>query len=137
MTSDEQLELVNSFYSLSAAGDHAAAGELLTEDFSITIPSYMPFAGVYQGKDAFRKLIPIVVESIAVSSMKFVATTVGDDHVVKIVEFTLNGHDGPPIPVVEVTCFRGNLICEIRPYYHDARPMIDLAARRKAAGITA
>lgn len=137
MTSAEQLELVNRFYALSAAGDHAAARELLTEDFSITIPSYMPFAGVYRGKDAFRELIPIVVASITVASMKFVATTVGDDHVVKIVEFTLTGYDGPPIAVVEVSRFRGKQICEVRPFYFDARPMIEVAAQRRAAGLNA
>jgi ketosteroid isomerase-like protein len=133
VTSGEQLDLVKQHYALNAAGDHAAARELLTDDFSITIPSYMPFAGVYRGKDAFRELIPIVVKSIAVSGMKFVATTVGDDYAVEIVEFTLNGYDGPPVQVAEVIRFRGNLICEIRPFYFDARPMIAVAAKRKVA----
>jgi ketosteroid isomerase-like protein len=132
--SAEQLELTKKFYGLNVAGDHAAARELLTEDFSITIPSYMPFAGVYRGKDAFRELIPIVVKSIAVTSMKFVATTVGDDHAVEIVEFTLDGYEGPPVQVAEVIRFRGNLICEIRPFYFDARPMIEVADKRTAAG---
>jgi ketosteroid isomerase-like protein len=134
VTSAEQLELAKKFYALNVAGDHAAARELLTDDFSITIPSYMPFAGIYRGKDAFRELIPIVVQSLGVSGMKFVATTVGDDHAVKIVEFTLDGYDGPPIQVVEVIRFRGSQICEIRPFYFDARPMIEAAARRKAVG---
>jgi ketosteroid isomerase-like protein len=96
VTSAEQLELVKKFYALNVAGDHAAARELLTDDFSITIPSYMPFTGVFRGKDAFRELIPIVVKSLGVSGMKFVATTVGDDHAVEIVEFTLNGYEAPP-----------------------------------------
>jgi ketosteroid isomerase-like protein len=134
VTSLEQLELVKQHYALNSAGDHAAARELLTDDFSITIPSYMPFGGVYRGKDAFLDLIPIVVNAIAVAGLKFVATTVGDDYAVELVEFTLDGYDGPPVQVAEVIRFRGNLICEIRPFYFDARPMIALAAKRKAAG---
>jgi ketosteroid isomerase-like protein len=134
MNSEQQLELVKKHYALSAAGDLAAAQELLTEDFVITIPSYMPFAGVYRGKGAFRELIPLVVQSVGVTGMKFVATTVGDDHAVELVEFTLAGDDGPPFQVAEVIRFRGNQICEIRPFYFDPAPMIAAAARRKATG---
>lgn len=95
MTEEEQRELVNKHYALNAAGDRAAAEELLTDDFVIEIPPYMPFAGVYHGKAAFRELIPIVTETAAVTDTKFVATTVGDGYAVQIVEFTLAGHEGP------------------------------------------
>ena len=132
MTSEEQLELVNKHYALSAAGDFAAAQELLTDDFFITIPAYMPFAGVYRGKDAFRKLIPLVVNTVGITGMKFVATTVGGGYAVKLVEFILAGDAGPPFQVAEVIQFRGNQICEIRPFYFDPAPMIAAAARRKA-----
>ncbi len=54
MTPEEQLELVKNFYTLNGAGEYLAARELLTDDFFITIPPYMPFAGVYRGKGAFR-----------------------------------------------------------------------------------
>jgi len=130
VTPEEQLELVKKHYALNAAGDYPAAQELLTDDFFITIPSYMPFAGVYRGKGAFRELIPIVVETVAVTGMEFVATTVGGDYAVEIVEFTLAGDAGPPFQAAEVIRFRGNQICEIRPFYFDPAPMIAAAARR-------
>jgi ketosteroid isomerase-like protein len=133
MTPEEQLELVKKHYTLNSAGDYPAAQELLTDDFFITIPSYMPFAGVYRGKGAFRELIPIVVETAAVTGMKLVATTVGDNYAVEIVEFTLAGDAGSPFQVAEVIRFRGNQICEIRPFYFDPAPMIAAAARRKSS----
>lgn len=133
MTSEQQLALVRQHYALNSAGDHAAARELLTEDFEITIPSFMPFGGTYSGKDAFRELIPIVVEAIAVTRFDHVATTVGDDYAMELVEFILEGHDGPPLSVAEVIRFRGDKICEIRPYYYDPFPMIELAERRRKA----
>jgi len=134
VTSDEQLELVKQHYALNAAGDYPAAEELLTDDFFITIPSYMPFAGVYRGKGAFRELIPIVAESTAVTGMTLVATTVGDDYAVEIVEFTLAAEPGVPFEVAEVIRFRGHQICEIRPFYFDPRPMIAAAAGYKPTG---
>ncbi len=77
MTPEEQLALVKRHYALNASGDYAAAEDLLTDDFVITIPSFLPFAGVYQGKKAFRELIPRVVASLAVVKITSVATTGG------------------------------------------------------------
>ncbi|WNV82963.1 nuclear transport factor 2 family protein [Umezawaea sp. Da 62-37] len=130
MTAQDQLEIVKHHYALQAAGDHDAAEQFLTDDFVIEIPSYMPFAGVYRGRGAFRELIPIVVASAGVKDLRCVATTVGDDYAVQIVEFVLDGHDGPPTQVVEVIRFRGGQICEIRPFYFVPTPFIDAAARR-------
>lgn len=129
MTSEEQLALVKKHYALNTAGDHAAARDLLTEDFSITIPPYMPFAGVYRGKDAFRTLIPLVAETVGLANVKYVATTVGDDHAVEIVEFSLA--DGSTVEAAEMVKFRGHQICEIRPFFFDPAPMISAAARRR------
>lgn len=70
MKREEQLELVRKHYALNSAGDFAAAGELLTEDFSITIPSSMPFAGTYRGKGAFRELIPIVAQAVPIVRLR-------------------------------------------------------------------
>ncbi len=133
MKREEQLELVRKHYALNSAGDFAAAGELLTEDFSITIPSSMPFAGTYRGKGAFRELIPIVVNGVPIVRLQPVATTVGDDYAVELVEFTLAGDDGPPFQVAEVFRFQGNQIREIRPFYFDPTPMVDAIARKAAA----
>ena len=68
MTPEEQLELVKLHYALNGAGDYPAAQELVTDDFFITIPAYMPFAGVYRGKGAFRELIPIEANAVAVKA---------------------------------------------------------------------
>jgi ketosteroid isomerase-like protein len=132
MAPEEQRELVEKHYALQASGDHPAAEELLTEDFVIAIPAFLPFAGVYRGKQALRELIPLVVEAVNVTRMEFVATTVGDDHAVEIVEFTLDGDAAAPVRVAEVNRFRGNRICEIRPFYSDPAPWIAAAARRKS-----
>lgn len=131
MTDEEQLELVKKFYALSAARDPAAE-ELLTDDFVTTIPSAMPFGGVFRGKQAFQELIPLVADSVAVTNLKFVATTVGGGYAVEIAEFTLDGGTGP-VQVAEVIQFREDQICEIRPFYPDPAPWIAAGARRNAS----
>jgi len=72
MTPEEQLELVKRFYVMNAAGDQVAAQELLTDDFFITIPPIMPFAGVYRGKGAMQQLIPIVADAVPLAGLDFV-----------------------------------------------------------------
>lgn len=131
MTPEEQLDLVQRHYTLNGAGDFDAAAELVTDDFIITIPPYMPFAGAYRGKTAMRTLIPIVVASVSVSNVKYVGVTVGDGYVAELVEFTLAGYDGPPMQAVEVNSFRDGKICEIRPYYFDATSMVEAAKAKR------
>lgn len=132
MSPEEQLDLVKRHYALNSAGDFDTAAELVTDDFVITIPPYMPFAGEYRGKTAMRTLIPIVVATVSVSGVKYVATTVGDGYVAELVEFTLAENDGPPMQAVEVNSFRSNQICEIRPYYFDATLMVQAAKTNEA-----
>lgn len=124
---DPKLDIVRRHYALNASGDHAAARELLTDDFVIVVPAFMPFGGTYRGKDAFLELIPRVRAAAAVLSIKPIATSVGDDHVVEIVEFTLAGHDGPKPQVAELIRFRGDRICEIRPFHSDPFPFMGRA----------
>jgi ketosteroid isomerase-like protein len=138
MTPDEQLQLVRKHYSLNAAQAWDAAATLLTDDFSITIPPFQPFAGVYRGKTAFQELIPRVAQSIGVSGIRSIATTVGDGYAVEITEFAFTGYDGPPIRNAEVIEFRGEQICQIQPFYSDPDPWIAAAtAYRTAHGASA
>ena len=129
-TAEEKLAILGQHYALNGVGDYAAARELLTDDFVITIPPFMPFGGTYWGKDAFVELIPRVRQAAKVEGLKFISTTVGGDYAVEIVEFALAGHQGTPPQVAELIHFRGHQICEIRPYYSDPFPFMDEAAPR-------
>jgi ketosteroid isomerase-like protein len=132
MTPEERRDLVGRFYSLNAKGERDAAEELLTDDFVITTPSYMPFGGTFRGKGAFRELIPLVASTIPLGKLDFLETTVGEEFAVELVDFTLDGHEGP-LRVAEVIRFRGEQICEITPFYFDPAPWIAAGKRKKAA----
>ena len=133
MTHEEKVDLLKRHYALNGAGDHAAAQELLTDDFLITIPPHMPFGGTFRGKGAFVDLIPRVLAAVALTGLRFVETTIGDDCAIEIVEFTLAGNDAPTY-VAELVRFRGNQICEIKPFYSDTWAFIAAAERKKQAG---
>ena len=133
MTQEEQLDVIRKHYDLNGAGEYKAAAELVTEDFVITIPPYMPFGGVYRGKGAFRELIPLVREAVAIAGIRPVTTTLGPDSAVEIVEFTFAGEDKATTQVAELIRFRGNQICEIRPYYNDPNPFLASAQGRRRA----
>ncbi len=132
MTPEERLEHVKKHYALNVARDYAAAERLLTDDFFVTVPPPMPFAGTYRGKGAMRELIQIVTAAAEVIEMKVGGMTVGDDCAVVLVEFNLAGSGGQPFHVAELLRFRENQICEVRPYYFDPAPM--LAAAKARAG---
>jgi hypothetical protein len=52
--------------------------------------------------------------------------------VAELIEFTLAGNDGPPMRAVEVNTFRGDQICETKPYYFDATSMVEAAKAEQA-----
>ena len=129
MTHDEQRALVQKHYALNAAGD-LAAQDLLTDDFCLAIPSYLPFGGNYRGKNAFRQAIPAVVDAIGQPGLRHLATTVGGNHAVPV-EFTFSGAEDAPTQVAELFEFRGDKICEIRPFYSDSSAFLAAVQRRK------
>lgn len=90
----------------------------------------MPFRRTYRGKDAFLELIPIYVKALAIRKIEHIATTIGDGYAMELVEFTLDGLDDPPLAVAEIIKFHDNKICEIRPYYYDSFPMINMTQQR-------
>ena len=131
MTQEEQLDLIRRHDALNGAGHYDVAAVLVTDDFFLTIPSYMPFGGTYRGKTAFRTVIPIVRDAVAVSKIRKVATTLGPDCAVEVVEFTFED-EGSTTEVAELIRFRGNQICEIRPYYSDPSRFIAAATKRSS-----
>ncbi len=130
MTPAEQLDLVKRHYALNGAGDCAAAEELLTDDFTLTIPSYMPFGGVFKGKGGMRDAIASVTGAVKVDSLRFLETTLGENCAIEIVEFTLAGDPGTT-QVAELFQFRGNQICKIQPFYSDANAFIAAVERQR------
>jgi hypothetical protein len=82
-------------------------------------------AGEYRGKTALRELYSHVFGTLKVADLAPEGMTVGGDYVVNLISFRFENPDLAPAQLAEVFRFRGDKVCEIRPYYFDAKPISD------------
>lgn len=129
---EQQLEMVRALYEKSGNGDWPAAEAMLTDDFYVTEASTLPYAGVYRGRGALRELFTKVQGTVNFSALDIKAMTQGDDHVVVILEMVL-ASTGARVQLAEMLRFRGDRVCEIRPYYFDTVPIVAEAEAVKRA----
>lgn len=125
MTNEEKLALVESLYAKSGVGDFDAVELLLTDDFFIREADDLPMAGEYRGKTALRELYTHVFGTLKVADLEPEGMTVGGDYVVNLISFRFENPDLAPAQLAEVFRFRDDKVCEIRPYYFDAKPISD------------
>jgi ketosteroid isomerase-like protein len=130
----DRLALVNHLYALTGAGDWAAAEALLTDDFFVTEADHLPFAGVYSGKGGLRQLFETVMAMMDVADMQIHETTVGEDHAVTLVDLVFAQPAGTRARIAEMFRFRGDRVCEIRPFYFDPAPVFAAVEAKRAAG---
>ena len=125
MTDDEKLTIVNTLYASTGAGDFDTAESLLTDDFFIIEAEGLPMAGEYRGKTALRGLYAHVFGTLKVADLEPEGMSIGGDYVVNLISFRFENPDLASAQLAEVFRFRGDKVCEIRPYYFDAKPIVD------------
>ena len=125
MTDDEKLAIVAELYASTGAGDFDTAERLLTDDFFIIEAEGLPMAGEYRGKTALRGLYAHVFGTLKVADLEPEGMSVGGDYVVNLISFRFENPDLASAQLAEVFRFRGDKVCEIRPYYFDPKPIVD------------
>ena len=125
MTDDEKLASVAELYASTGAGDFDTAESLLTDDFFIIEAEGLPMAGEYRGKTALRGLYAHVFGTLKVADLEPEGMSVGGDYVVNLISFRFENPDLASAQLAEVFRFRGDKVCEIRPYYFDPKPIVD------------
>ena len=125
MTDDEKLAIVAELYASTGAGDFDTAESLLTDDFFIIEADGLPMAGEYRGKTALRGLYAHVFGTLKVADLEPEGMSVGGDYVVNLISFRFENPDLASAQLAEVFRFRGDKVCEIRPYYFDPKPIVD------------
>ena len=126
----DRLAQINALYEATGRGDWAAAAEHLTDDFFVTEADSLPFAGVYSGKGALQALFQKVMSMADVMDLEIHETTVGENYAVTIVDMIFKAPAGARARIAEMFRFRGDKVCEIRPYYFDPAP-VHAAVRAK------
>jgi hypothetical protein len=97
----------------------------LTDDFFIIEAEGLPMAGEYRGKTALRGLYAHVFGTLKVADLEPEGMSVGGDYVVNLISFRFENPDLASAQLAEVFRFRGDKVCEIRPYYFDPKPIVD------------
>ena len=133
MTDDEKLAIVAELYVSTGAGDFDTAERLLTDDFFIIEADGLPMAGEYRGKTALRGLYAHVFGTLKVADLEPEGMSVGGDYVVNLISFLFENPDLASAQLAEVFRFRGDKVCEIRPYYFDPKPIVDAWAYYSSA----
>ena len=133
MTDDEKLAIVAELYASTGAGDFDTAEGLLTDDFFIIEAEGLPMAGEYRGKTALRGLYAHVFGTLKVADLGPEGMYVGGDYVVNLISFRFENPDLASAQLAEVFRFRGDKVCEIRPYYFDPKPIVDAWAYYSSA----
>lgn len=124
MTEQQIVQFVDDLYDATGVGDWDRAASMLTEDFFITEADCLPMAGIYRGRNALRDLFEKVMGMMDVAALDRVKTTVGGDYAVCILSFRFADPALPPAELCELFHFRGDKLCEIRPYYFDPQTII-------------
>ena len=133
MTDDEKLAIVAELYASTGAGDFDTAERLLTDDFFIIEADGLPMSGEYRGKTALRGLYAHVFGTLKVADLEPEGMSVGGDYVVNLISFRFENPDLASAQLAEVFRFRGDKVCEIRPYYFDPKPIVDAWAYYSSA----
>ena len=133
MTDDEKLAIVAELYASTGAGDFDTAERLLTDDFFIIEADGLPMAGEYRGKTALRGLYAHVFGTLKVADLEPEGMSVGGDYVVNLISFRFENPDLASAQLAEVFRFRGDKVCEIRPYYFYPKPIVDAWAYYSSA----
>ena len=131
MSSQRQLEIVQTLYDASAAANWPAVEQHLTDDFFISEGDHLPFAGVYRGRNALQQLFIKVMGMMDVTGLDIRARMAGDDHVIYLIDMVFAGDPPTKATLTEMFRFRGDKVCELKPFYFDPAPVI-AAVQRKA-----
>ena len=128
---DKKADIVSALYDATGRGDWEAAEAHLTDDFFITEADTLPYAGIYRGKSALRDLYTKVMTMMDVAGLELIQTTTGGDYAITLVKFAFNSPDLAQAELAEMYRFRGDLICEIKPYYFDPAPIVAAVAAKR------
>lgn len=123
--------IVDAVYAASAVGDFDTVESHLTDDFVVEEADSLPFAGIYKGKSALRDLFPVVMGMMGVTGLERACNMVGETAVSSVVRLKFEKADD--VEMLEVFHFKGDKICEIRPYYFDVNKVKAACEAHKAA----
>lgn len=130
MTEEDRANLATAtrLYEAAARGDWDAAEAELHDDLEIHEAETLPYAGIYRGRDALRRLSAIVLSHWPGRRVERLGMAAGAGRVVVFFRMTIAAPGGPVAhEIVEVNAFRDGKVAVIKPFYWDTGAMARLS----------
>ena len=121
---DTKKAVLAALFDATGRGDWTAVQACLADDVVISEADALPFAGAYHGKNALRDLYEKVMAMMDVEKLDLIQITTGGDYAIVLIDLIIKAPVRTRAQVAEVYRFRDGLICEIKPFYYDAAPVV-------------
>ncbi len=115
-------EIVKALYAATGVGDWDTAESYFTDDFRIVEADSLPYGGVFTGKRAMRDLFAKVMGFWSDPDLKLEGVAAGDGYAYGIVRLIVTSRTTGKrheLEIAERFEFRGEQVCEVKPYYYD------------------
>ncbi len=132
MTGDDaaNLAVATRLYEAAGRGDWEAAERELHDALEIHEAATMPYAGIYRGRDALRRLSAIVHGYWPGTRVDRLGMAAGAGRVVVFFRMVIAAPEGEiSHEIVEVNEFRDGKVAVIKPFYWDTGAMAALAKK--------
>ncbi|WP_448581055.1 nuclear transport factor 2 family protein [Thermaurantiacus sp.] len=129
MTEEDKANLAVAvrLYEAVTRGDWDAAEAELHDELEIHEAETMPYAGIYRGRDALRRLSAIVYGTWPGTRVDRLGMAAGAGRVVVFFRMTIHAPTGQiSHEIVEVNEFRDGKVAVIKPFYWDTGAMARL-----------
>lgn len=115
-------DIVRALYAATGVGDWDTAETHFTDDFRIVEAESLPYGGIYTGKRAMRDLFAKVMGFWADPEIELGGVAAGDGYAYGIVILHVTSRVTGvrhALEIAERFEFRGDKVCEVKPYYYD------------------
>lgn len=88
---DKNKTIAQMFYECAKRGDMTAFFALAAEDFTLTVPAYLPWGGVHRGKDDILKILPVAGAHVDFQRFSVESLTAEENRVVAVLRVGVTG----------------------------------------------
>lgn len=124
MTTSPSKQKVLEMYTAAGGGDFAGAMACMADDITVTEPSYLPYGGIYRGKQEFQALLGRINEYADLATITLLYVVAEDDKVFVALQMK-DRKTGGLLQLVEQSIVRDGKIVEMKIFYLDAGSMIE------------
>lgn len=127
MSTEQSRALLKKLYTAVAEGDAVGALECLADDVVIHEPPFLPYGGVYRGKEEFAGLFLKLASLYDLSRVRTDYLVADGDRVFGVLRMP-DLRTGEDAVVAERSIVRNGVVTDIMIFFHEAQSLVGLQA---------